>query len=515
MTLRSLGLIAATLCTTGCLDRPTPNPNVIVASLTSGPNNLDPRIGTDDSSQKIHSLIFDNLVELDDHLRIVPKLAEQLDHPDPLTYVAHLRRGVKFHDGRELTAKDVAYTYRFMLDPSFVSAKKGGYTELAAVETPDPYTVIFRLRAPFESFPINLHVLPIIPEGSGADLRQHPIGSGPYKFVRYDVDDKVELAAFDDYFEGRPKNDGLVLKIVPDEVMRGLEVRKGTIDLIINDVSPDIAFQLQNDPDLQMVEGPGVDYQYIGINHQDPLLSDLRVREALAYAIDRDAIIRYLRRGLAQPAPGMLPALSWAVAPDVHPWPFDPAKARAILDAAGYKDPDGDGPAARFSLTLKVSNIEFNRLQASVVQQNLRDVGIDLDVRTYEFATLYADVLAGNFQLFFLQWTSGSLADPDILRRAFHTLQAPPNGFNRGRFSNAQVDDLLDRAAASVDPAQRLALFQDAQRVLAEQIPYISLWHKTNVVVARRSLSGVRVTPLADFLFLKDVARTPAVATTN
>lgn len=165
------------------------------------------------------------------------------------------------------------------------------------------------------------------------------------------------------------------------------------------------------------------------------------------------------------------------------------------------------------TLSLKASNSEFNRLQSSVIQQNLAEVGIGLDVRSYEFATLYADVLAGNFQLYALQWTAGALADPDILRRVFHSKQVPPAGFNRGRYSNPRVDALLDAAGVETDEPRRLALYADVQRIVAHDVPYISLWYKTNVAVAQRSLSGVRLSPLADFLFLKDVAR--VAVTTN
>ena len=139
--IRRIVLAIAALTVLGCIHRPTTNPNVIVASLTNGPNNLDPRIGTDDTSQKLHDLIYDNLVDLDEHLRVVPRLAERLDHPDPLTYIAILREGVRFHDGHELTADDVVYTYGFMLDPTFVSAKKGAYRELESVTALDHYTV--------------------------------------------------------------------------------------------------------------------------------------------------------------------------------------------------------------------------------------------------------------------------------------------------------------------------------------------------------------------------------------
>src|SRR3954462_9230958 len=144
--------LLAAVASAGCLQRPTSNPNIIVVSLTSGPNNLDPRMGTDDTSQKIHELVFDYLMELDDHLRIVPHLAERLEQPNPTTYVATLRRGVKFHDGHELTSADVVYTFRSFLDPSFVTPRRAPYRSLKAVDALDRYTVAFRLKEPFPSF---------------------------------------------------------------------------------------------------------------------------------------------------------------------------------------------------------------------------------------------------------------------------------------------------------------------------------------------------------------------------
>jgi peptide/nickel transport system substrate-binding protein len=491
---------------TACLHRPSTNPNIIVVGVTSGPNNLDPRIGTDDVSAKAAQLIFNNLMTLDERLRVAPDLAERLDNPDPTTYVAVLRKGVRFHDGHELSSADVVYTFKSLLDPAFVSPRKGAYRMVKTIEARDRYAVVFTLKEPFGSFPVNL-VMPIVPEGAGPSFREHPVGTGPYRFVRYLVDDRLELAPFVDYFGGRPRNDGLILKVVPDDIMRGLELRKGTIDLVVNDIAPDIVHQLGRDRDLQVVESPGVDYQYIGLNLRDPVLKDLRVRKAIGYAIDRRAIVEYLRRGLAAKAAGILPPVSWAYEPDVFTFTYDPARARALLDEAGYPDPDGDGPQSRLHLTLKVSNAEFNRLQSAVIQQDLRAVGIALDVRTFEFATLYADVLKGNFQLFTLQWVGGAVADPDILRRVFHSTQVPPAGFNRGYFHNATVDRLLDEAAATADEDRRRHLYGEVQRIVAAEAPYISLWHKTNVAVAQRTLAGIHVPPIADFTFLRDVSR--------
>ena len=501
-----LFVLAAAGCATG---RDTP-PDVITLAVTSSPNNLDPRVGTDEVSQKTQQLIFSTLLALNERLEVVGGLATGWTTPAPTTYLVTLRQGVRFHDGRELTADDVVYTFTSLLAPDFISPRKGAYRMLDRVRAVDPYTVEFTLKEPFGSFPINL-VLPIVPKDSGAQLRTRPVGTGPYRFVSFAADDRVVLAPFAGYHGGAPANGGVVLKVVPDDTMRGLELRKGTVDLVVNDLAPDTIHQLRADPELQVVEAPGTDYQYVGINLRDPILRDVRVRQALAHAVDRDAIVTYLRRGLAQPAVGILPPVSWAFAPDVPEFAYDPRRAMQLLDEAGYRDPDGPGPQPRLQLSLKMSSIEFNRLQGSVLQQNFAEIGVALDVRTYEFATLYADVLKGQFQLFTLQWVG--VSDPDMLRRVFHSRQMPPTGFNRGFFSHPEVDGLIDRATVLTDDDARRALYAEAQRLISREVPYISLWYKRNVAVARADLRGIRLSPSADFLFLREVRREPSRTT--
>jgi peptide/nickel transport system substrate-binding protein len=306
----------------GCLRRPVENPNIIVLGMTSGPNSLDARLGSDDTSQKLEQLIYSSLMTLDDHLQAVPQLAEHIEIPDPKTYIITVRRGVKFHDGHELTARDVAYTFESLLAPTFVSPLRGAYRLVESVVARDRYTVVFHLKQPFGSFLGNLILPPIVPDGAGPGLRDHPIGTGPYKFVRYLADDRLE-------------------------------------------------HQLEREPTLHTAHSPGTDYQYLGVNLRDPILKELKVRQALVYAIDYEAIIEHLRRGLAYPAVGMIPRVAWSFEPDVFAFTYDPAQAKRLLDEAGYPDPDGDGPQPRFSLSLKVSNIEYNRLQSAVIQQNL------------------------------------------------------------------------------------------------------------------------------------------------
>ncbi len=503
--LMSLVAGVLTAATMACTESRPPG-NVVILGTTNSATNLDPRVGTDEASQKIHQLIFNTLVHIDSQLRVVPELAESIDHPDPLTYVARLRHGVLFHNGRELTSDDVVYTFRSFLDPTF-KGRSGAYRVLAAVTALDPYTVEFKLKNPLNSFPVNL-VMGIVQAGSGSANARTPVGTGPYRLKEFVPDDHVSLSAFDQYYDGRPRNDGILLKVIPDDTMRGLELRKGSVDLIVNDLSPDIVWQLQREGRVQVETAPGTDYAYIGLNLSDPILSHVEVRKAIGYAIDRDAIVKYLRRGFATTAVGIVPPMSWAFERNVFDFRHDPAEAERLLDAAGFRDPDGPGPLPRFRLSLKTSTTEVYRIQAAAIQHDLARVGIAIDVRSSEFQTLSADVLRGNFEMYTLQFVG--VTDPDILRLVYHSQQVPPTGLNRVRYRNADVDRFIEGAAAATDEVQRRALYAQAQQRIAQDVPYIALWYKTNVAIFQPEIHGVSLSPIADFTFLRGVYRRPA-----
>jgi peptide/nickel transport system substrate-binding protein len=249
------------------------------------------------------------------------------------------------------------------------------------------------------------------------------------------------------------------------------------------------------------VQAPGAVYQYIALNMQDPTLRNVAVRRALALAIDRRPMIEYLWRNQARPASSVLPPNHWAFCPDATEYPHDPARARALLDTAGFP-PGRDG--VRLRLTMKTSTEETSRLLAAVVQQQLREVGVAVELRSNEFATFYSDIVKGAFQMYTLRWIRAN-NDPDIFEYCFHSRRVPPNGANRGRYFNPRLDDLLDASRTEMDQGKRQALLFEVQRILNDELPYLHLWYYDNVVVHSDRLADIAPTPGGDYDFLKTV----------
>jgi peptide/nickel transport system substrate-binding protein len=246
------------------------------------------------------------------------------------------------------------------------------------------------------------------------------------------------------------------------------------------------------------LRGPGTILQYMGFNCRDPILKDVRVRQALAYAIDRRPMLEYLWRGFAQPASSILPVQSWAYSNDAPSYNYDPERARQLLDAAGYRPVNG----IRFHLLMKTSTDENTRLMVAVLQQQLRQVQIQLDIRTFEFATFYADISKGAFQFYSLRWIGGN-EDPDIFEYAFHSSKFTPNGANRSFYSNPHVDALIDQARTELDQAKRKQLYAQVQRILAEDLPSINLWYLDNVLVHSQRVKNVTLNPPGNYDFLR------------
>jgi len=468
--------------------------------IESSPANLDPRVGTDAQSERIDALLFDGLVNRDEHFNLVPGLAERWEIPDPVTYIFHLRQGARFSDGRPLTARDVKWTFDSILAGAVLTPKAGSYRLVDHIDAPDDATVIFHLKEPYSPLLWNLSnpAIGIVPAGSGTDFNQHLIGSGPFRLVRLEQDKEVVIERNPAYWGTPPRVEHVRFAVVPDTTTRALELRKGSADLEINALTADMVVAIEKQRQLEVLRSPGSTYAYLAFNLRDPILKDVRVRQAIAYAIDRQPMIHYLWRDMARPAASVLPPSSWAYDGDVRTYPHDPARARQLLDAARYPERNG----VRFHLTMKTSTEESTRLMAAVLQQQLREDGIALDIRTFEFATFYADVQRGTFQLFSLRWVGGN-EDPDIFENIFSSHSFPPKRANRGYYSNPRVDELIDDARSTVDRERRKRDYDEIQRIVAVDLPYINLWYFDNVLVHTGRVRNVEVGSSGNYDFLK------------
>ena len=497
--------VGLALLLTSCSQRP--DPRTLVMIIESSPANLDPRIGTDAQSERIDELLFDGLLTRDEHFELQPGLAERWETPDPLTYVFHLRRGVRFHDGRPLAARDVKWTFDSLRDGTVISAKASTYRFVERIETPDDATVIFRMKEPYATLPWNVSsgAIGIVPYGSGRDFGRAPVGSGPFRLVRAQADSEVVIERNPDYWGEKAKIPRVRFAVVPDATTRALELRKGSADVAINALPADTVAELRREGSLAVEQAPGTIYAYLAFNLRDPLLKDVRVRQALAYAIDRRPLLEYLWRSMARPAESVLPPEHWAFASDLAPQSYDPKAAMRLLSEAGYA-PGADG--VRFHLTMKTSTEESSRLLAAVLQQQLREVGIALDIRSHEFGTFYSDVVHGSFQMYSLRWIGGN-EDPDIFEHVFHSASFPPKRANRSYYANPRVDALIDQARRETDEARRKPLYAELQRIVAHDLPYINLWYLDNVLVHSRRVRNLKLSPSGNYDFLKTAELAP------
>jgi len=392
-----------------------------------------------------------------------------------------------------------------------ITAKGGAFADVANVTVRDPLTVEVRTMHPDASLLFNLSdgLFGVVERGAARDEGLRPVGTGPFRFVSQVQDKEVVVDRNADYWAGAPSPTlaRVRFQVVPDTITAALEMKKGAgVEAIVesNVLTLDMVHALQSVAGLKIESGPGARVDYANFNVQDPALRDPRVRQAIACAIDRAALIAALWRGQARLAQTLLPQGHWAAASDaaLAQYPHDVARAVQLLDAAGLKA-DKDG--VRLRLTLKTSTDETTRLEAQAIQAQLRQAGIAVQLRSAEFGTFYADITHGAFQMYLLRWI-GSNEDPDIFHYAYATPMAPPKGANRGRYSNARVDALLQAASAETDEAARRREYVEVQQMLTNDLPSIPLWYPDNVVVHTSRLTGVDVRGDGSYDFLRTAA---------
>jgi peptide/nickel transport system substrate-binding protein len=530
---------------------------VLVEAAVEG---LDPRYAVSGYGVKISRLVAAPLVSLDSRdLRPKMELALRVDHPDPLTYVVTLKPSARFSDGTQVTARDVKATIESITDPRGHSPYQWVWSRVQRMEILGPNRIRFRLKRPHSPFLTDLDVgiLPArLVSGHARRLSdKRLVGAGPFRIVRRDTY-RIVLEPNPHYFGKKARLDRIVIKTVEDENARLIMLAGGSADFTQNTVAPLLIPAVHRKKDLRVVTGPSVTHTYVGLNLSHPALSNRSVRRALALAIDRKTLVRTKLKGRAALASGILPSFHWAHNPRTGLVPYDPKRARHLLDRAGYPRRRGGRP--RFRLTYKTSSNRFRVAIAQVMANMLSKVGVKVEVRPYEWGVFFADIKKLNFEMFSMQMTE--LAAPDYHYHFFHSSSIPgadlveaamqqaawlvrkltsggtgsfPDAFklmedrladlfglrlpellilrtlgaplkavgggNRFQYRNPEVDFLLDSARATGDLKVQRELYGRVQELLARDLPFIPLWHEDNVAVTRCEVKGYHILPNAGF----------------
>ncbi|MFN6963437.1 MAG: ABC transporter substrate-binding protein [Pyrinomonadaceae bacterium] len=499
--------------------------------------------GSDAAAERLRTMIFNTLVRKNENFEYVGELAQEIQtSADNKTITFVLHDNVKFHNGKPFTSADVKYTF----DELF---KSGGYksgaffdtvpaaskptappaaaasstpangaakpaespaaTRVAHIEsitTPDARTVVFVVSRPALKNQLlsNLVAIPIIAEGTAAQQKEQPVGTGPYKFTSFDQSQNiVELAANGDYWEGAPKVAKIRVKTVTDANSLAAELQTGGVDIAPNpsNLPPDSIKSLTSNPDLKLEQSDGSNIQYLVFNTQSAPLDKVKIRQAIAYGVDRQKIINELLSGQAKAADSILPAQSWAYAPG-RTYSYDPAKARQLLAEAGYK-----GEPIKFKYGS--GNAMVNQY-SQAIQSSLAAVGLNVQIETLEVNTIRQQLAQGDFQMYTGVWIGGN-QDPIFLRDLFSSSRIPGGAVsccNRSRYVNAQVDKLVDEAINAADREQAKALYGQVWQIVSEEVPLLPLWYPNNIVIANKRVGNIKIGPSGDWSFVKDMTLT-------
>jgi peptide/nickel transport system substrate-binding protein len=503
---------------------------------------------SDASAERVRSIIFNTLVRKNEKFEYVGELAKDIKvSDDGKTITFSLRDGVKFHNGKEFTSADVKYTFDELFKANGYKAgaffdteqiKSNGPTpsatpicpregcapgstpapkteatpqtkrvaHITSIETPDPKTVVFTVTRPALANQLlsNLVAVPIVAEGTIGQLKDQPIGTGPYKFVNFDASQNiVELAANPDYWEGAPKLLKLRLKTVTDANSLQAELQTGGVDIAPNpsNLPPDSVKALGSSSNLKVEQTDGSNIQYLVFNTQSPPLNNAKIRQAIGYAIDRQKIVSDLLFNQAAVADSVVPTQSWAFNAGTQ-YKYDPAKAKQLLQEAGHKN---EPIVFKYS-----SGNTYVNQYSQVIQSSLADVGLNVQIETLEVNTIRTQLAQGQFQMYTGVWIGGN-QDPIFLRDLFASSKIPgvsgATCCNRSRYVNQQVDDLVQKAidVTATDRDQAKQLYGQVWQTVSTDMPLLPLWYPANIVIANKRIGNIKISPSGDYSFVKDI----------
>lgn len=483
---------------------------------------LNPIVEQDGVSYLVNLWLFDALIRLDESLQPVPELAESWEtSEDGLTWTLNLRQDVTWHDGTPFTADDVAFTVYTMLAPTTQTQYRGNYATLvgfaeltnpdapaspedldqAPVEVVDAHTVRFHLAEPFAPFLVQSLHLPIAPkhllEGvdvNTAEFNAAPVGTGAWKFVDWQRDNRMVLAANENYYGGAPALTELVLRVIPDETVLLQELRTGGIEFMER-VPREAVAELQGSPEFSVALVDNIGCSFISFNTTHPVLGDKAVRQAIGYALDMDTFIEAILLGLALPATGLFPPYTWMYEPDVRVYTYDPAQAEQILDEAGWvKDEAGfrakDGVPLAFTMSTFLGHEAGEQLLAAA-KEWLAAVGIDMSIEIIELAAWIDTLVNSTFEATMSNWDGG--ADPDDYGFGMYHSEG---GRNRALYSNPEIDAVLEAGRQSLSEEDRIAAYSAFQKIAAEDVPYLPVYHYQHIYAYRAPFQGFVPSPM-------------------
>jgi len=489
-------------------DKPPAYGDILVQGVIGDASNLIPLLASDSASHAIGGMVFNGLVKYDKNMNIVGDLAQSWDITNNgLVITFHLRKGVKWHDGKPFTAADVLYTYQVTTDPKTPTAYAGDFMKIKKAEVQDDYTFRVTYDKPFAPALISW-ASAIMPRHllAGKDitkspLTRHPIGTGPYKFKEWVPGQKIVLASNDGYCEGRPYIDGRITSIIPDTATMFLELRAQNIGMM--SLTP-LQYTRQTNNNLfkqnfNKYRYLAFAYTYLGYNLKNPLFVDKRVRQAISYAIKKDEIVSGVLLGLGKPATGPYKPGTWAHNDKVKTYNYDPAKARDLLKQAGWADVNGDGILEKdgkpfeFEILTNQGN-ETRQKCAEIVQRQLKEVGIVVKIRIVEWSAFVTNFInKRRFDAVILGWTIPP--DPDAYD-VWHSSKTSPEELNFVSYKNPEADEMLEKGRSTFNQTERKKYYDRFQEILAEDQPYTFLYVPDDLIIISNRIRGVEPAPI-------------------
>lgn len=468
----------------------------IVIAHESDINSLTPLTHNLVSSSRVDEIMYNKLFKYGDTGEIIPVLAESYRYIDDNTLEIKIKKGVKFHNGDILTANDVAFTFKFWRDAKI---RAHMIEAIDTVTASDSETVVITTKYPFAPLMGNIvamgHIVNERNITTNPNWKSEPVGTGPYKFVSWTPGDNLTIEAFDGYFEGKPSIKTIVYKAVPEGGARTMGLEAGDYDVII-DVEPVDKTTISNNDKLVYNEISSVRPTYLIFNMQNEKYSNKKVREAIEYAIDKEALIKVVLEGNGIVADTMIPEQIFGSNRDIKSKKQDYTKAKELLIEANY-------PTGFKTVITSTNKAPYNKL-SELLQANLKEIGIDATIETYDWAAFVERTGKGQYEISTIGWSNGT-GDPDYsLYPLLHSASLGSAG-NRSYFVNKEFDSIVDQGRRTIDPNKRLLIYHEAQEFISDNVVVIPLFYGTANIAYNKNIEGIKLDPAGrhEFKYMK------------